>query len=100
MQLVYIFVKQNNQKKIEIMRTQPNFIKNINDGLKTKLDVSSLKFKKTFSDAKKLGIDLNTTNKFFKKDGWIYLISVSSFKYKCDGRYRESVNVHPFLQLK
>ena len=82
------------------MRTQPNFIKNINDGLKTKLDVSSLRFKKTFREAKKLGVDLNNTTKFFKKDNWIYLVSITAFKYKSDGRYRESVHVYPFLQLK
>lgn len=82
------------------MNTQPNFIKNINDGLKTKLDVSNLKFKKTFSDAKKLGVDLNETTKFFKKGGWIYLVSITAFKYNCDGRYRETVRVHPFLKLK
>lgn len=81
------------------MRTQANFIKNINDGLKTKLDVNNLKFKSTFAKAKKLGVDLENTTKFFKKDGWIYLVSVSAFKYKCDGKYRESVSVHPFLKL-
>ena len=82
------------------MQTQPNFIKNINDGLKTKLEVSNLKFKSTFLKAKKLGVDLENTTKFFKKDGGIYLVSVSAFKYKCDGRYRESVSVHPFLNLR
>ena len=81
------------------MRTQANFIKNINDGLKTKLDVSNLKFKSTFAKAKKLGVDLENTTKFFKKDGWIYLVSVSAFKYKSDGKYRESVSVYPFLKL-
>lgn len=81
------------------MRTLPNFIKNINDGLTTKLDVSNLKFKSTFLKAKKLGIDLSTTNKFFKKNGMIYLVTVQGFKYS-DGKYRESVNVHPFLHLK
>lgn len=82
------------------MQTTPNFIKNINDGLKTKLDVSHLKFKSTFSKAKKLGVDLENTTKFFKKDGWIYLVSVTAFKYKSDGRYRENVDVLPFLKLK
>lgn len=81
------------------MRTQKNFIKNINDGLKTKLDTTNLKFKSTFAKAKKLGVDLENTTKFFKKDGWIYLVSVTAFKYKCDGKYRESVSVHPFLKL-
>lgn len=82
------------------MRNRTNFIKKINDGLKTKLDVTNLKFKKTFKDAEKLGVDLNTTNKFFKKDGWIYSVSVTAFKYKTDGRYRETVNVMPYLKLK
>lgn len=82
------------------MRTQANFIKNINDGLKTKLDISNLKFKKTFAEAKKLGVDLQNTTKFFKKDGWIYIVSVNAFKYKCDGKYRETVSVHPFIKLK
>jgi hypothetical protein len=82
------------------MRTQANFIKNINDGLKTKLDVSNLKFKSTFAKAKKLGVDLENTTKFFKKDGCIYLVSITAFKYECDGKYRETVTFHPFLQLK
>lgn len=82
------------------MRTQLNFIKNINDGLKTKLDVTDLKFKSTFKKAKKLGIDLKNSTKFFKKDNWIYMISITAFRYKSDGRYRESVNVHPYLQLR
>lgn len=82
------------------MQNSKDFIKNINDGLKTKLDVSKLKFKSTFAKAKKLGIDLENTTKFFKKDGWVYLVSVNAFRYECDGRYRETVNVHPFLELK
>lgn len=82
------------------MQTRPNFIKDINDGLKTKLDTSNLKFKSTFAKAKKLGVDLENTTKFFKKSGWVYLVSVTAFKYKCDGRYRETVNVYPFLDLR
>ena len=82
------------------MRTQPNFIKNINDGLKIKLDVSNLKLKSTFAKAKKLGIDLNNTNKFFKKDGCVYIVITTAFKYKSDGKYRESVSVYPYLNLQ
>lgn len=75
-------------------------ILNDSNGLKTKLDVSGLKFKKTFLEAKKMGIDLNNTNKMFKEDGVVYLISIQAFKYKFDGRYRETVNVYPYLLLK
>lgn len=69
------------------------------NGLKTKLDVSGLKYKKTFLEAKrKHGIDLNNTNKMFKKDGTIWLVSVMRIKHS-DGKTREYVNVYPFLNL-
>ena len=72
--------------------------KRVNDGLKTKLDISNLKYKKTFKEAKKLGIDLMNTNKFFKKNNWIFLVSVTSYTHR--GIYREKVNILPYLQLK
>lgn len=48
-----------------------NLILKANNGLKTKFNTEVIKFKKTFKKAEKLGIDLNNTNEFFKKDGVI-----------------------------
>lgn len=68
-----------------------------NNGLKTKFDTSSIKFKNTFAKAKKLGVDLNNTTKMFKKNGTIFLVSVTQYSHK--GRNYESVNVFPYLNL-
>lgn len=71
------------------------------NGLKTKLDVSGLRFKNTFLKAKKeYGIDLNDTNNMFKKNGTIWTISIIAMKYNSDGIYRESVHVYPYLNIK
>lgn len=79
-----------------------NLILLANNGLKTKFDASQVKFKKTFKQAEKLGVDLNNTNQYFKKDGIVWKVSFVSGNYskKLGGKYFESIQLHPFLSLK
>ena len=73
---------------------------NANKGLKTKFDASKVKFKSTFNRAKKLGVDLNNTTEWIKKDNTIYKISFISYKSKVTGRYTEVLDLLPMIILK
>ena len=73
---------------------------NANNGLKRKFDASKVKFKSTFNRAKKLGVDLNNTTEWIKKDNTIYKISFSSYKSKVTGRYTEVLDLFPMIILK
>ena len=81
-----------------------NLILTANEGLKTKFDASQVRFKKTFKQAERLGINLNNTTQFIKKDGFIWKISFISGKYEgnhsAKGRYFESVQLLPWLEIK
>jgi hypothetical protein len=81
-----------------------NLISTANEGLKTNFDVTQVKFKKTFLDAKKLGIDLNSTTNYIKRDGFVWKVSFISGNYtgnhSSKGRYFESIQLIPWLKLK
>lgn len=77
-----------------------NLIKQANDGLITKFDTSIIKYKNTFKQAEKLGVDLNNTNYCFKKDGFVWGISFIGYKSKVTGRYTEIINLLPLVRLK
>lgn len=75
-----------------------NIILTAQNGLRTQFDASQIKFKKTFKKAKKLGIELNKTTEFIKKDGIIWKIHFIKGNYK--GRYWEEIYLIPYLELK
>lgn len=77
-------------------------ILNANKGLKTKFDPSVVKFKKTFKIALKMGVDLNNTNEYFKKDGFVWKVSFVSGHHSksLGGRYFEVISLIPTLTLK
>jgi len=77
-----------------------NIIQTANNGLKTKFDASKVKFKKTFANAKKLGVDLNDTMVFIKKDGFVWKVSFVTGNYSRTGRYFESVQLLPYIRLR
>jgi hypothetical protein len=79
-----------------------NLILTANNGLKTKFDASKIRFKKTFVAAKKVGVDLKNTNTFFKKDGYVWKVSVVSGRHSKElgGHYFESFSLLPWLRLK
>ena len=77
-----------------------NQILNINNGLKNKFNPSVVKFKKTFKQAEKLGIDLNNTTEYIKRDGFYWKISFTCGNYSksLGGRYFEGINLLPVLK--
>jgi hypothetical protein len=81
-----------------------NIILTVNNGLKTKFNANQVKYKKTFLQAKKLGIDLNNTNLFIKTtfgfDNQPFFAKVSFIQYKSkiNNKITESVSLVPYLK--
>jgi hypothetical protein len=81
-----------------------NIILTVNNGLKTKFNPNIVKYKKTFVQAKKLGIDLNNTNVFIKTnfgfDSQPFYAKVSFIQYKSKitGKLTESITLLPYLK--
>ncbi len=73
-----------------------NFLK-IQTGLRTKFNSNEVKFKKTFKDAQKLGVDLNNTTEIIKKDGLYQMVLFTSGTYSksLGGRYWERISLIP-----
>lgn len=77
-------------------------ILNIQNGLRTKFNASNIRFKKTFKEAEKLGVDLNDATEVVKKDGqYQKVVFVSGFRSKhLGGRYCEKIYLLPIMQIK
>ncbi len=81
-----------------------NIILTVNNGLKTKFNSNQVKYKKTFLQAKKLGINLNNTNVFIKTtfgfDSQPFFAKVSFIQYKSKftGKLTESITLLPYLK--
>jgi DNA replicative helicase MCM subunit Mcm2 (Cdc46/Mcm family) len=99
-------IHQLQNRPEQVIKLCKNAMKNLiltaNNGLKTKFDASQIRFSKTFADAKKAGVDLNNTNIFFKKDGFVWKVSVVSGRHskKLGGHYFESFSLLPWLRLQ
>jgi hypothetical protein len=81
-----------------------NIILNVNNGLKTKFNANQVKYKKTFLQAKKLGIDLNNTNVFikttfgFNNQPFFAKVCFIQYKSKFTGKLTESITLIPYLK--
>lgn len=88
--------------KQQTIITMNNLILLANNGLKTKFDASVVRFKKTFKEAEKLGVDLNNTTQYFKRDGIVWKVSFVSGRLpkRLGGKYFEMIQLYPELTLR